>query len=58
MLIIRFDKKQNVINYNIIKNKTSINIDINSDNTENSAFKRGLARELLDSFVRRMESPN
>ena len=58
VLIIRFDKKQNVISYNIIKNKTSINIDINSDNTENSAFKRGLARELLDSFVRRMESPN
>ena len=38
VLIIRFDKKQNVINYNIIKNKTSINIDINSDNQKEIVF--------------------
>ena len=58
VLKIKFDKKQNVENYNIIKNNTSIKIDIKDDITENSAFKRSLARQLLDSFVRRMEEPD
>ena len=37
---------------------TSIKIDITNDKTNNIAFKRGLVRELLDSFVRRLEEPN
>ena len=58
VLKIKFDKKQNVKNYNLIRNKSSIKIDISDDITESSAFKRSLAREFLDSFVRRMEEPN
>ena len=58
VLKIKFDKKQNVENYNIIRNNTSIKINITSDKTDNLAFKRGLVRELLDSFVRRLEEPN
>ncbi|MBF96597.1 MAG: hypothetical protein CFH34_01707 [Alphaproteobacteria bacterium MarineAlpha9_Bin4] len=56
VLKIKFDNKQNVKSYNIIQNKNSIKIPINNDTTETSAFKRGLVREFLDSFVRRLES--
>ena len=58
VLKIKFDKKQNVESYGIIRNNTSIKIDITNDKTNNMAFKRGLVRELLDSFVRRLEEPN
>ena len=46
VLKIKFDDKQNVKNYNIVKNNSSINIPINKDKTEKSPFERGLAREL------------
>ena len=57
ILKIKFDKKQNVKNYNIIRNDAAIKIDISNDKTSSSAFKRGLVRELLDSFRRRLEEP-
>ena len=58
VLKIKFDSKQNVEKYNITRNEVSINIDINNDSSENSSFKRGLAPELLNSFIRRIEEPN
>tara|TARA_B100000902_G_C27191267_1_gene854061 strand:- start:653 stop:1096 length:444 start_codon:yes stop_codon:yes gene_type:complete len=58
VLKIKFDNKQNVETYNIIKNNKSIRIDTVKVDTNTSVFKRGLVRELLDSFVRRMEEPN
>ena len=58
VLKIKFDSKQNVEKYDIIRNEVSINININNDSSENSSFKRGLASELLNSFIRRFEEPN
>ena len=58
VLKIKFNKKQNVETYNIIKNDTSIKINTIKVDTEKSVFSKGLVRELLDSFVRRMEEPN
>ena len=55
ILKIKFDKKQTVIDYNIIKNNKSVKVTISDDVTDNTAYKRGLVRELLDSFVRRLE---
>ena len=55
VLKIKFDSKQNVEKYDIIRNEVSINININKDSSENSSFKRGLASELLNSFIRRIE---
>ena len=55
VLKIKFDKNQNVETYNIIKNNTSIKIDTIKIDTSNDVFSRGLVRELLDSFVRRLE---
>ena len=52
VLIIKFDDKQNVKTYNIIKNNQSIKIKTVKVDTDNSVFKRGIARELLDSFIR------
>ena len=54
VLKIRFDNKQNVSDYTVIKNNVE-GISISTDITESNALKRGLVRELLDSFVRRME---
>ena len=47
--------KQNVESYDIIENDTSIKIETIKVETTNEIFKRGLVRELLDSFVRRLE---
>ena len=58
VLKIKFNKKQNVETYDIIKNDTSIKINTIKVDTEKSVFSKGLVRELLDSFVRRMEEPN
>ena len=58
VLKIKFNRKQNVETYDIIKNDTSIKINTVKVNTENAVFERGLVRELLDSFVRRMEEPD
>ena len=58
VLKIKFNKKQNVETYDIIKNDTSIKINTIKIDTEKSVFSKGLVRELLDSFVRRMEEPN
>ena len=58
MLKIKFDVKQNVESYDIIENDTSIKIETIKVETTNEIFKRGLVRELLDSFVRRMEEPD
>ena len=58
VLKIKFDSKQNVEKYDITRNEVSINININNDSSENSSFKRGLASELLSSFIRRLEEPN
>ena len=58
VLKIKFNEKQNVETYDIIKNDTSIKIDTIKVDTEKSVFSKGLVRELLDSFVRRMEEPN
>ena len=55
VLKIKFDEKQNVKSYDIIENDTSIKIETIKVDTTNEIFKRGLVRELLDSFVRRME---
>ena len=57
VLKIRFDNKQNVSDYTIIKNNAE-GISISTDITETNALKRGLVRELLDSFVRRLKEPN
>ena len=56
MLKIKFDEKQNVKSYDIIENDTSIKIETIKVETTNEIFKRGLVRELLDSFVRRIEA--
>ena len=56
VLKIKFDEKQNVESYDIIENDTSIKIETIKVETTNEIFKRGLVRELLDSFVRRLES--
>ncbi|MDC3024606.1 outer membrane protein assembly factor BamE, partial [Alphaproteobacteria bacterium] len=58
ILKIKFDKNQNVETYNITKNNTSIRINTIKVDTSNDVFKRSLVRELLDSFVRRMEEPD
>ena len=58
VLKIKFDVKQNVESYDIIENDTSIKIETIKVETTNEIFKRGLVRELLDSFVRRMEERN
>ncbi len=55
VLKIKFDVKQNVESYDIIENDTSIKIETIKVETTNEIFKRGLVRELLDSFVRRLE---
>ena len=55
VLKIRFDAKQNVESYDIIENDTSIKIDTIKVHSTNEIFNRGLVRELLDSFVRRLE---
>ena len=57
VLKIKFDDKQNVEAYNIIKNNQSIKIKTVKVDSNTSVFNRGLARELLDSFIRRMEEP-
>ena len=57
VLKIRFDNKQNVSDYTVIKNNVE-GIPISTDITESNALKRGLVRELLDSFVRRLKEPN
>lgn len=57
VLKIRFDNKQNVSDYTVIKNNVE-GISISTDITESNALKRGLVRELLDSFVRRLKEPN
>ena len=57
ILKIKFDDKQNVETYNIIKNNQSIKIKTVKVNSDTSVFNRGIARELLDSFIRRMEEP-
>ena len=58
VLKIKFNEKQNVETYDIIKNDTSIKINTIKVDDEKSVFSKGLVRELLDSFVRRMEEPN
>lgn len=58
VLKIKFNEKQNVETYDIIKNDTSIKINTIKVDNEKSVFSKGLVRELLDSFVRRMEEPN
>ena len=58
VLKIKFNEKQNVETFDIIKNDTSVKINTVKVDTENAIFKRGLVRELLDSFVRRMEEPD
>ena len=58
VLKIKFNKKQNVETFDIIKNDTSVKINTVKVDTENAIFERGLVRELLDSFVRRMEEPD
>ena len=58
VLKIKFNEKQNVETYDIIKNDTSIKINTIKVDSEKSVFSKGLVRELLDSFVRRMEEPN
>ena len=57
VLKIKFDDEQNVETYNIIKNNQSIKIKTVKVNSDTSVFNRGIARELLDSFIRRMEEP-
>ena len=58
VLKIRFDEKQNVSNYSIIKSDKASEVSISTDITESNALKKGLVRELLDSFVRRLKEPN
>ena len=58
VLKIKFNEKQNVETYDIIKNDTSIKINTIKVDNEKSVFSKGLVRELLDSFVRRMEEPD
>ena len=58
VLKIKFDAKQNVESYDIIENDTSIKIETIKVESNNEIFKRGLVRELLDSFVRRIEEPD
>ena len=58
VLKIKFNKKQNVETFDIIKNDTSVKINTVKVDTENAIFDRGLVRELLDSFVRRLKEPN
>ncbi len=58
VLKIKFNEKQNVETYDIIKNDTSVKINTVKVDTNNEIFERGLVRELLDSFVRRMEAPD
>ena len=57
ILKIKFDDKQNVETYNIIKNNQSIKIKTVKVDSDTSVYNRGIARELLDSFIRRMEEP-
>ena len=57
VLKIKFDDNQNVETYNIIKNNQSIKIKTVKVDSDTSVFNRGIARELLDSFIRRMEEP-
>ena len=57
VLKIKFDDEQNVETYNIIKNNQSIKIKTVKVDSDTSAFNRGIVRELLDSFIRRMEEP-
>ena len=57
VLKIKFDDKQNVETYSIIKNNQSIKIKTVKVDSDTSAFNRGIVRELLDSFIRRMEEP-
>lgn len=58
VLKIKFNEKQNVETYDIIKNDTTIKINTIKVDTEKTVFSKGLVRQLLDSFVRRMEEPN
>ena len=58
VLKIRFDNKQNVNYYTIIKNNVAEEISISTEITESNALKRSLIRELLDSFVRRLKENN
>ena len=58
VLKIKFNEKQYVETYDVIKNNTSIKINTIKVDSEKSFFSKSLVRELLDSFVRRMEEPN
>ena len=58
VLKIKFDSNQNVASYDITENDTSIKINTVKVDITNDVFKRSLVRELLDSFVRRMEERN
>ncbi len=58
VLKIKFNEKQNVETFDIIKNDTSVKINTVKVDTANPIFERGLVKELLDSFVRRMEEPD
>ena len=58
VLKIKFDSNQNVASYDITENDTSIKINAVKVDITNDVFKRSLVRELLDSFVRRMEERN
>ena len=57
VLKIKFDEKQNVESYDIIKNNTSIKIKTVKITTKNNTYSKTLVREFLDSFVRRIEEP-
>ena len=58
VLKIKFNNKQNVESYEIIRNQKSLKIKTIKVDTTSTVFKRSLVRELLDSFVRRLEEPN
>ena len=57
VLKIKFNDKQNVETYDIIKNNTSIKIKTIKADSDTAVFQKSLVREFLDSFVRRMEEP-
>ena len=58
VLKIKFDKKQNVETYEIIKNNNSVRIKTVKVDTKTAVYSKSLVREFLDSFVRRMEEPD
>jgi len=57
VLKIKFDKSQNVIRYNLIRDDSNIDIKTSIESSSTSSISRGFVRELLNSFVRRMEEP-